>query len=109
MTYILSVIYPAGTNFKKEYYLESHMPLVQKLWAPQGLTAWRVAKYADGQPYAVQAWLEWESKEKADLATNKDESATAKTIFGDVPNFSDQTPVLAGGELAGFTSWLNAG
>ncbi|KAJ8133079.1 hypothetical protein O1611_g539 [Lasiodiplodia mahajangana] len=79
------------------------MPLVQKLWGPYGLKAWKIAQYANADaPYVVQAWLEWESKEHADKGTT---SADAATIFGDVPKFSDKKPVLSNGELVGSASW----
>ncbi|KAI0408355.1 hypothetical protein F4802DRAFT_549503 [Xylaria palmicola] len=102
MTYIFSVAYPAGTKFDMDYYLAKHMSLVLKLWAPHGLKAWKVAQYSNAEAkYAVQAWLEWESKEHADKATT---SADAATIFGDVPNFSDKSPDILSGELVGSAS-----
>ncbi|KAI1811986.1 hypothetical protein GGS20DRAFT_560254 [Poronia punctata] len=98
MTYVVVVVYPAEAKFDMEYYLSSHMPLVQKSWAPQGLRGWKVAQYSSpDSPYSVQAWLEWESKEHSEKGFA---SAEAKEVFGDIPNFTDKQPVVASGELA---------
>ncbi|KAJ3572514.1 hypothetical protein NPX13_g5024 [Xylaria arbuscula] len=99
MTYIVSVVYPAGTKFDMEYYLASHMPFVQKQWTPHGLKSWRVAHYeSKDAPYVVQAWLEWESKEHSDKGMAS-EDGTA--VFADVSRFSDMTPVVLTGEQVG--------
>ncbi|GAW14046.1 hypothetical protein ANO14919_034380 [Xylariales sp. No.14919] len=103
MAYIISVVYPAGAKFNKDYYLTTHMPLVQKLWAPVGLKGWRVAEYTNpGAPYAFQAWLEWESDKHADEGVK---SAAGATIFADVPNFSDQAAAVLSGQQIGSASW----
>ncbi|KAJ8107210.1 hypothetical protein ONZ43_g6806 [Nemania bipapillata] len=79
------------------------MPLVQKLWAPHGLKAWKVAQYTGAESaYVVQAWLEWESKEHYAKGSS---STDAAAIFADVPNFSDKAPTLLDGELVGSASW----
>ena len=41
---VVQVIYPkeARGDFNMTYYLESHMPLVQKLWGPLGLKSWTI-------------------------------------------------------------------
>lgn len=36
------VIYEKGTDFKMDYYLKTHMPLVQEKWAEFGLKSWKV-------------------------------------------------------------------
>ncbi|KAF2964863.1 hypothetical protein GQX73_g8692 [Xylaria multiplex] len=103
MTYVISVVYPTGSKFDKEYYLTKHMPLVQKLWGPAGLKSWRVVQYTNpGAPYAIQAWLEWESAEHAGAGTKSTDGAT---IFADVPNFSEVAAQVLTGEQVGFASW----
>ncbi|KAI1345829.1 hypothetical protein F5Y01DRAFT_299430 [Xylaria sp. FL0043] len=99
MTFIMSVVYPAGTKFDMEYYIAKHMPLVQKKWAPHGLKSWKVAKYDNkGAPYIVQAWLEWESQAHSEAGT-KSEDGTV--VFGDVSNFSSSQPVVLSGPQMG--------
>ncbi|KAI8631135.1 hypothetical protein F5Y19DRAFT_473534 [Xylariaceae sp. FL1651] len=99
MSYVTSVVYLKGTSFNMDYYLSTHMPLVQKEWGPYGLKSWKVAKYTSPDAaYSVQAWLEWESQghfEKAKASTSND------TVFADVPNFSDKGPELLAGEVVG--------
>ncbi|KAI0483505.1 hypothetical protein F4859DRAFT_400775 [Xylaria cf. heliscus] len=105
MTYILSVVYPEGAKFNMDYYLKTHMPLVQKTWAPYGLKSWKVSHYTNPKaPYVVQAWLEWESKEHADKGTA---STDGKAVFGDISNFSDKSPAVLSGEQVGSASWSN--
>ncbi|KAI0186623.1 hypothetical protein EV127DRAFT_438127 [Xylaria flabelliformis] len=103
MTYITSVVYEKGVTFDMDYYLASHMPLVQKLWGPYGLKSWKVVHYTSPDaPYAVQAWLEWESKEAADKGFPSSDGAT---IFADVSKFSDKPATAITGELVGSASW----
>ncbi|KAI2627044.1 hypothetical protein GGS26DRAFT_150218 [Hypomontagnella submonticulosa] len=104
-TFVLSVAYPSGGKFDLDYYLKSHMPLVQAKWAKYGLRSWQVAQYTNPDaPYVVQAWLEFEQPEKVSEATA---SAEGKEIFADIPNFYDKTAVTLSGPLAGAASWHN--
>lgn len=81
-----------------KYYLDSHMPLVGKLWGPAGLKGWKVLKFGDDQPYCVQATLEWGSMEDFQKAGAGEHTAE---IMGDVKNFSDKEPTLMPGEVTG--------
>jgi hypothetical protein len=79
------------------------MPLVQKLWAPHGLKSWKVATYTNADaPYAVHAWLEWESKEHFEKGST---GADGATIFADVSNFADKKYQVLEGELVGSASF----
>ncbi|KAI0199772.1 hypothetical protein F4808DRAFT_198979 [Astrocystis sublimbata] len=99
MTYIFCVAYAQGCTFDMEYYLAKHMPLVQKEWTSYGLKSWKVAKFTNEEsPYAVQAWLEWESKEHADKGIA---SAGGANVFADVPTFSNVKPVVLSGDEVG--------
>ncbi|KAI1500907.1 hypothetical protein F5X99DRAFT_384839 [Biscogniauxia marginata] len=98
-TTTVSVAYPAGTKFNMDYYLKSHMPLVQSKWTPYGLKVWRVAQYDNAEsPYVVQAWLEFENAEGWAKASG---GAEAKDIFGDIVNFSDKEPIVLVGVITG--------
>lgn len=74
------------------------MPLVQKHWTQYGLKSWKVLKFGDDSPYAVQATLEWGSLDDFKKAATSD---SAKEVLGDVPNFSNKDPVLMSGEVVG--------
>ncbi|KAI0839634.1 hypothetical protein F5Y06DRAFT_11374 [Hypoxylon sp. FL0890] len=102
-TATVSVVYPAGTKFDMDYYIKSHMPLVQKNWSKYGLKSWKVGHYTNPEaPYVVQAWLEWEDPTQWGKATATPE---AKEIFDDVANFSDKSPVVLSGTITGAASW----
>ncbi|KAI9151531.1 hypothetical protein HJFPF1_08735 [Paramyrothecium foliicola] len=87
----VTVIYPVGLPFDLDYYLATHMPLVQELWGPQGLKSWEVTQHSDGE-YQITAVLRWDSLESFDKA-GKDE------IFADIPNFTEAKPLLLKGTV----------
>lgn len=91
---IVVVAYPRPASgevkFNEDYYINTHMPLVQKLWGPLGLKSWTVSVPAEG-PHVMTAALRWESHEAFETAAKGD---TASQIFGDVPNFTDIKPEL---------------
>ncbi|CAD0099736.1 unnamed protein product [Aureobasidium mustum] len=93
-----SVIYPKGTKFNMDYYLSTHMPLVQKNWGSYGLKKWTVVQMPEDSEYCVQAILEWESEDSSKKALA---SETASTVFGDVKNFSDKQPTFLDGNVVG--------
>ncbi|KAI1422456.1 hypothetical protein F5Y12DRAFT_717353 [Xylaria sp. FL1777] len=103
MTFILSVVYPAGAKFDMDYYLKTHMPLVQKVWENHGLKSWKIAQYDNANaPYIVQAWLEWESKEHSEAGAKSEDG---KAVFADIPNFCDKSPVVLSGPKMASASW----
>jgi uncharacterized protein (TIGR02118 family) len=78
------------------------VPLVQKHWAQYGLTDWQVVEFAAGadgsKPYSVQAILTFKDEESLKSALGSGEAAT---VFGDVPNFSNKSPVFVAGKVVG--------
>ncbi|KAJ9622340.1 hypothetical protein H2203_006558 [Taxawa tesnikishii (nom. ined.)] len=96
----VTVIYPNEPNakFDMDYYLSTHMPLVQKLWGPQGLKSWTVLKFGNDSPYSVQATLEWDDMETFQKAAAGEHTAE---IMNDVPNFASTKPHLMPGEVVG--------
>ncbi|QIW97991.1 hypothetical protein AMS68_003509 [Peltaster fructicola] len=94
-----TVLYPQGAKFDMDYYLQTHMPLVQKHWGPIGLKSWKITKIGDADaPFIVQATLEWASMDEFKSASSGD---TAKTVFGDIPNFCDKQPTVLTGSVVG--------
>ncbi|KAJ5558403.1 hypothetical protein N7535_008613 [Penicillium sp. DV-2018c] len=103
MTYTVAILYPnpEDIKFDDEYYMKTHMPLVENSWKSFGLISWRVNKFPtaiDGSrsQYLIQATLEWESEEAFKTAQKAPASAE---VFGDIPNFTNQKPI----SLAGIT------
>jgi uncharacterized protein (TIGR02118 family) len=94
---IVSVLYPngPGARIDMSYYLQSHMPMVQRrLGAPvrriaveQGL-----AGGASGEPppYLAMGHLHFDSLEAFQNAF----AAHAGPIFADVPNYTNTQPVI---------------
>lgn len=101
MSFSVSVLYPSAPDakFDMDYYLKTHMPLVQSHWQQYGLKDWKVVKFqpgADGsKPYDVQAILTFENAQSLATASEK----AGGPVFGDIPNFSNQQPVLINGDL----------
>lgn len=94
----ITVVYPQGAKFNMDYYMATHMPLVQKRWSQYGLKSWKVLKFGEDTPYCVQATLEFDSIESFQTAASSEE---AKEVLGDIPNFSDKEPVIMPGEIVG--------
>lgn len=78
-----------------DYYISTHMPLVQKNWQQYGLRSWKVVKFPDDASFCVQATLEWGSIDNFQTAAS---SESAKEVMGDIANFCDKDPVLISGE-----------
>lgn len=100
---VVSVVYPMGSKFDMDYYLNHHMPLVQEKWAPFGLKSWKIAEYTNKEsPYSVIAWLEFEGQEQQAKAFA---SEVAKQVFGDIPNFTDGKASTLVGNVLESASW----
>ncbi len=78
-----------------EYYFNTHLPLVEKLWGHQGLRSWAVTTGYKDTEYHVQATLVWESIE----AFNNVE--TSEEVMEDIKNFTDVPPYRWVGTVVG--------
>ncbi|KAJ5893456.1 Dimeric alpha-beta barrel [Penicillium taxi] len=103
MVFHAVVTYPNDEDIKfdEEYYLKTHMPLVESIWAPQ-LLSWSVIKYTNDMSgnrsqYLIAARLVFESQESMQTALKSPKSAE---VFADISNFTNKTPItLAGADL----------
>ena len=92
-------------TFDLDYYMATHMPLVDAKFKPFGIKGWRVLK-AVGTPtgekplYSIIANLEFDTAEQFKAAV----AAEGGPVFGDVPNFSNKAPVVVIGDLVGAAS-----
>ncbi|KAL7935908.1 hypothetical protein V8C35DRAFT_298544 [Trichoderma chlorosporum] len=105
MAYIVTVLYNTlaeGDFFDMDYYLNTHMPLVQKTWSQDGLKSWQVLQCPPDGPFYGGAVLTWEKAEGAakSLAAEK-----TKPVFDDVPNFTNLTPIVITSPV--ISSWVN--
>lgn len=94
---VIAVMYPAseGGTFDHGYYMQTHIPLVHRLWEPLGLTDIRVMRGTPGPDgaapaYTVVALLTFSSMD----AFKEAAAAHGKEIFKDIPNFTGASPVM---------------
>ena len=98
----ITVLYPnhSDATFNMDYYLKSHMPMVQEQFGPYGFEGYSVLKFVGTpdpntqSPYSVQATLNFKSIKDFQEALG----ATGEKVLGDVPNFSNKWPTLMIGE-----------
>jgi uncharacterized protein (TIGR02118 family) len=89
-------------TFDLDYYLAKHMPLVSEKFKPFGLKSWRVLRAVGASRgtkplYSIIANLEFDTADQFKAAAD----AEGGPVFGDVPNFSNKSPVLVIGDLVG--------
>lgn len=101
---VVLVMYPLKpeSRFDAEYYLKKHMPMVRARWTPFGLQEAIVLKGApgaDGKPplYPYIAELRFGSQRQLQDAL----AQHGKEVMGDVPNYTDVSPVLQVNEVIG--------
>ena len=100
---VISVTYPhgGGTTFDHGYYMQTHIPMVKRLWSPLGLQDLKVLRGVNGpdgaEPtYELVALLTFGSMEEFGAAAKQQGAA----IFADIPNFTDSQPVVQFNEPA---------
>ena len=94
----VTVLYPntRGSRFDLDYYLKTHIPLVETSWSGKGLTSTKLLKGAGTPdpstpaPYQVIAILGFDSLAAFQAAAKESGAA----VMGDIPNFTDVTPVI---------------
>jgi uncharacterized protein (TIGR02118 family) len=98
----VSVLYPNtdGNTFSHDYFLGTHMPLVGDRCG-DALRKWGVEKGISGAeadappPYMASAHLTFDSVD----AFNGAFGPHADEILGDIPNYTNATPVMQVGEV----------
>lgn len=95
----LQFVYPTSSaaSFNLDYYLNHHLPLVEKLWGPEGLLSWTASKGVEGADFYLQVTLVWESIEAY-------ENSTKPEIMGDIKNYTEAQPAVFVGTVVG--SWF---
>lgn len=101
----ISVVYPreAGGTFDFDYYLNTHIPMVAQTWSNAGMTGGRALKGTVGgdggdSPYFAIGLIDFESAEKLGAALAGEDAAK---VLGDIPNFTNVTPIVQINEVAG--------
>lgn len=96
----VSVLYPntAGKRFDLAYYEATHLPLVRRLLAPMGmraLTFYRPTETDPAAPFRLVAELRFDDM----AATQAALAAHGPETQADIPNFTDEAPVILIGPL----------
>ncbi|KAH7399659.1 hypothetical protein BKA66DRAFT_407131 [Pyrenochaeta sp. MPI-SDFR-AT-0127] len=94
------VAYPRkeGNTFDKDYYVSTHMPLVEKHWKKHGLKSYAVSELNADGPYTYVVVMQFESYEGFAAASG---DPGTKEVMDDVANFSNAAPVLIHGPVIG--------
>lgn len=98
---IVSVIYQlqAGQDFNLDYYMKTHIPMVQKLFGPLGLNKVQVLHGVGAPsgpaPAKVIALLDFQSAD----AFKKAIDTHGPAVMGDIANFTQCTPSLQFNEV----------
>ncbi len=94
---IISVMYQVGPGqkFDLDYYVETHMPLVESLWKPAGLKGVEILKGISAPggmaaPFDVIVLMDFESLDAFTAAA----AGHGNEILGDIPNFTDVQPTI---------------
>ena len=94
---VIAVMYPSagGASFDEGYYMQTHIPLVRRLWEKLGLTnvsVMRGVPAPDGAAptYTTVALLTFGSMDQFESAA----AQHGKEIFADIPNFTSASPVI---------------
>ncbi|KAJ9658346.1 hypothetical protein H2198_003776 [Neophaeococcomyces mojaviensis] len=93
MSAVIYVSYPRteDSTFDIDYYLNTHMKIVQQHWGPHGLKSWNVIQFEEGDPSGmhVQCIMYWESKE----AFTKAYALGIPEVHQDLKHYSNTPPV----------------
>lgn len=89
----MTVLYPAAddASFDHDYYRNTHVPMCTDAW---GCTA-QIDKGING-PYLAAVHLMFDSMEQYESAMSSDKTSA---IMGDVPNYTNTTPILQVSEV----------
>lgn len=93
MSAALLVSYPAaaGARFDRDYYCATHIPLVERVFRPHGMTEVTAWFPDDAEPAGLAvALLAFPDAATRDAALA---SSDASQAFGDIPNFTDFQPI----------------
>ncbi|MCW3473247.1 EthD family reductase [Limobrevibacterium gyesilva] len=100
--FVVSVMYPTedDTAFDFDYYMKTHIPMVQSLWTAFGVRDIRVLRGTGapggGQPaYLAIAHLTFPSASDFEKAV----AQHGQEVMGDIPKFTNIKPLLQFSEL----------
>ncbi|KAK5165915.1 uncharacterized protein LTR77_008839 [Saxophila tyrrhenica] len=100
MSVYIYVSYPRkeGATFNMDYYLTTHMKIVDTHWRPYGMKSWSVVEFPPNDPSGmhVQAIMLWDSVEAFEKAI----AANIPEVMEDLQYYSSEPPVRWYGNVA---------
>ena len=100
MTIVQTVSYPRvpDESFNVSYYLNHHMPLVQRKWGPHGMRSYHVVQLEAPAPYVIVTTAYWDSMEGVKEAVARD----SEEVFADQEHYTTKAPdILVGVQIGG--------
>ena len=98
---VLKVCYKSGVRFDHGYYMSKHLPMVGAIMGPHGVKRVEVVKIGpnpDGSTPQYQVMFSAYFESSAALQKAMAEPRMPE-IMGDIPNYTDITPVLEISEI----------
>jgi len=102
MTMTLQVLYPIGDGktFDYEYYVETHLPMVDEVLKPHGLMSASFSRGLAGGPNKPPGYFAIATMAFADEQSMNAALVAAGPLLGDMPNFTNVAPeMLIGSQL----------
>lgn len=98
MAALLFASYPAagGSRFDRDYYIATHLPLVEQSWGPLGLTGAQGFFPSEDGAHVAVAVLSFATDEAIAAALA---SEATGLVLADLANFTDIAPVLNRGAV----------
>ena len=102
MAMTLQVLYPTeeGKTFDYEYYVETHLPMVDEVLKPHGLMSASFSRGLASGPDKPPGYFAIATMVFADEQSMNAALAAAGPLLGDIPNFTSVAPeMLIGAQL----------
>ncbi|MBT8448978.1 MAG: EthD family reductase [Gammaproteobacteria bacterium] len=102
MAMTLQVLYPTGEGktFDFEYYVDTHLPMVDEILKPYGLISASISRGLAGGPDVPPGYFVIATMVFADEQSLNAGLAAAGPLLGDIPNFTNVAPeMLIGSQL----------
>ena len=91
----LAIVYPHGTRFDMDYYINRHMAGAHQLLGPYGLVRVEVDRPLEQGPFVCIGYFYFETLD----GLQRGMQARSAELIADVPNYTDVTPQLQIGEI----------
>lgn len=100
MSKTVQAVYPItdGATFDYDYYVKTHLPLVEEHFGPHGMSAITASKGIAGGPGVPPPYFAIATMTFPDEASLNGALGAAGPVLADIPNFTSCTPNLLIGD-----------